>query len=137
MILKTKYDKESEIPDELKPYYVQVGDEWVFDGADQIAADLNPQLAKNRDDLLRENGELKTAKETAEAAVKAANASGKEEATKAMTDALAGKDERIKGLQEQIGAAKDQLKVVAEYEKFGSPTEIKQKLGKLKNFEET
>ena len=137
MILKTKYEKESDIPEALKPYYVQVGDEWVFDGADEIAAALNPQLAKNRDDLLKENGELKTAKETAEAAVAAANAEGKEEATKAMKDALAGKDERIKGLQDQIGAQKDQLAVVVEYQKFGSPAEVKNKIGQLKKYEET
>jgi hypothetical protein len=56
MKYKAKYSAESEIPADVKAFYILQGGEWVFNGAefDGLDALLNPGLAANRDAIKAE-----------------------------------------------------------------------------------
>ena len=68
---KAKYDAESDVPDEVKPFYKVKDGKWIFEGGefDGLAELLNPGLATNKEAILQEKRTAVEAKELAEAAV--------------------------------------------------------------------
>lgn len=68
MKYKARYSAESDIPDDVKAFYVMKDGEWVFNGAEFEGLDalLNPGLAANRDALKVEKQNEHTARKQAE-----------------------------------------------------------------------
>lgn len=118
MKYKAKYGAESEIPAEVKSFYIMQGGEWVFQGTEfeGLAELLNPALAVNRDNILEEKRLAVEARKIAE--------------------------QKVISLEQEVGTLKqpgmiaitpDEKKILDEYKEIGPVKDIKSKLEDAEN----
>jgi hypothetical protein len=113
MKYKAKYGAESDVPAEVKAFYILQGGEWVFNGSDFEGLDalLNPGLAAKRDTIKDEKVTLKKALDTV---------------TKERDDANELLAKASKPGTVHMDAAEQ--KTLEEYKALGSVKDIKEKL---------
>lgn len=105
---KNVYDAESDIPAEVKPFYILKDGKWVFNGDEfeGLAEQLNPGLASNKETILAEKKTAETQRDVFKSRAEAAEAKVKE-LDKPGTVAISEAENKDFQSYKALGAVKD------------------------------